>query len=144
MNTALDRKNLLIHLALLIVSIFFLNFFANKFDWYSSIWYFDIIMHFLGGFWVGLLALYFFSSISESFRLSREFKALPGELILKKLFFVFVIGIGWEIFEFIFTNIIAQIPFDVLDTLSDISFDVIGGLCVIIYLWKKTQKKISE
>src|SRR3989338_592396 len=95
----MDSEKLLQRLVYLIFLIFLVNFVANKFHWYYSIWYFDMIMHFLGGAWLGLVSLWFFSrtSTSESFRLSPE-------LVLKILLFVFFAGLGWEIFEFYFYN----------------------------------------
>lgn len=124
----MDRKRLFKILAYLIVLIFLVNYVAVKLYWYNSIWYFDMIMHFLGGLWVGLISLYFFSSKTP---------------YLKILLFVLFIGLGWEIFELLFNNIIAQNPFNALDTISDIFFDLSGGLCAILYVWKKLQKKIS-
>lgn len=53
---------------------------------------------------------------------------------------VLFIGSAWEVFEIIFNNIIAGNQFDILDTTSDIFFDLSGGLCAILYLWKKLQK----
>lgn len=92
-----------------------------------------MIMHFLGGFWVGLAYTYFFSP-----------EKISGRLILKTLLFVLTIGIGWEIFEIVVNDVISQNPFNLLDTSSDIFFDLSGGLCAILYLWKKLQKKQSE
>ena len=44
------------------------------------------------------------------------------------------LGAGWEVFEIIFNNIIAGNSFDLPDTLSDIFFDLSGGLCAILYI----------
>src|SRR3989344_6115892 len=55
----MDRKKFFKRIVYLIFFIFIVHFFANKFYWYSSIWYFDIIMHFLGGLWVGLFFIWF-------------------------------------------------------------------------------------
>lgn len=122
----MDRKDLLKRLAYLVFFIFLVNFFANKFYWYYSIWYFDMIMHFLGGFWLGLVYLYFFSprgSFSKS--------------ILQASLFVLLLGLGWEVFEFLVNNYIAQNPFDIIDTTSDIFFDLAGGVLAILYCFKK-------
>ena len=61
-------------------------------------------------------------------------------LIFKILLGVLVVGVLWEIFEILVNSTIAQNPFDVLDTASDLFFDFGGGLCAILYLWKKLQK----
>jgi len=117
----MDRKKLLKFLELLVLFIFIVNLLANKFYWYYSVWYFDVIMHFLGGFWLGLVALYLWGV--------RDIR-----LIFKMLFFVFFLGLGWEVFEYLFNNYIAGNSFNVLDTASDIFFDLLGGLCAILYL----------
>ena len=68
----MKRKTLFTFLSLVVVFIFFLNFVAGKLYWYSSIWWFDILMHFLGGFWLGLLFLWVFYKdlFNECFRLN--------------------------------------------------------------------------
>lgn len=113
-------------LAFLIFFIFSLNFLANKFYWYSSISYFDMIMHFLGGFWVGLLALYIF----EPSRI--YFKSIFHVLLL-----VFFIGVGWEVFEIFVDKVVTQNSFNLTDTLSDMFFDLLGGVFAIFYFIKR-------
>jgi hypothetical protein len=121
----MDRKKLFHTLALLIIFIFLVNLLANKFYWYSSIWYFDIIMHFLGGIWVGILALYFLAPTRATFR-----------LILKTLGVVLLVGLGWEVFEALVDNAVSKNGFNILDTSSDIFFDVAGGIVAIFYYMK--------
>ena len=125
----MDRKKLLKYLLYLILFIFVANLAANKFYWYSSIWYLDMIMHFLGGFWLGLAFLWFLLKENLSFA-----------LILKIILGVLFVGILWEIFELLFNNIVAQNPFNILDTSSDLFFDISGGLCAILYIWRKQLK----
>lgn len=122
----MDRKKLFKTLLYLILFILIVNFFATKFYWYSAIWYFDMIMHFLGGFWVGLVVLYFFIPKEISLR-----------LILTILFWVFFVGIGWEMFEVLVDKVITQNSSNILDTVSDIFFDLVGGLSAILYRSQK-------
>ncbi len=135
----MDRKKLLIRIASLIFFIFILNYLAGKFYWYSAIWYFDIIMHFLGGLWAGLASIWFFSRISDSF--SDSLSSISFNIVLKILLGVLVIGIAWEIFELYFINHIASNPFDLLDTISDIFFDLSGGLFAILYFFNQIMPK---
>ena len=120
----MKRKIILLKLAYLIFLIFVLNFLAGKFYLYSSIWFFDMPMHFLGGLWLGLSFIYIFWSQSISYN-----------LFIKIIIGVLFIGISWEIFELIFTNYIGQMPFNKLDTVSDLCFDLAGGLCSILYVY---------
>lgn len=121
----IDRKNFFKHLAYLIVLIFILNVLAGRLYWYYDIWWFDMPMHFLGGFWISLASLYFFPLKDRSFN-----------SILKILVFVLIVGVGWEIFEVIFNNILARMNFNTLDTLSDVCFDMAGGAVAIFYYLK--------
>lgn len=126
MEKIIDRKKLLIRLASIIIFIFAINYIAMKFYWYSSIWYFDMPMHFLGGFWVGLACIYIFSLKDFNFK-----------FILKVLICVFLIGFFWEIFEILVDKSITQNLFNTLDTLSDMFFDLAGGSVSIIYFFKR-------
>lgn len=108
--------------------IFLMNLTAERLFWYSSIWWFDMVMHFLGGFWVSIFSIYIFSYKEV---------ILP---IFRIILFVLFIGILWEFFEIYSNNYIGGESFDMLDTVSDLFFDLSGGLCAILYLWKKTQK----
>lgn len=122
----MGRKQLFKNLSFFIISLFVLNLLALKFYWYFSIWYFDMPMHFLGGFCAGLLLMWFFS-------LKKEILEIDFNLILKIIFGVLFIGISWEIFEILFNNIIAQNSFNILDTTSDVFFDLAGGVFAIFY-----------
>ncbi|MBP6060584.1 MAG: hypothetical protein KA515_01090 [Candidatus Pacebacteria bacterium] len=129
----MDAKKLFRELSYLVVGIFVLNFLANKFYWYYAIWYFDVLMHFSGGFWLGLVFGWFMLKIGKVF-------VLNFDLIWRVALWVLFIGILWELFEFYFINHVAQNPFDLIDTLSDLFFDLFGGTCATIYLWKKQLK----
>ena len=96
-----------------------------------------MLMHFLGGFWLGLAFIWFLFGKNISFELSCRF-------ICKIILGVLLVGIFWEVFEFYFINYVAQNSFDTLDTISDIFFDLSGGLCAILYIWKKQQEKLLE
>jgi len=122
----MDRKKLLTYLAFLIFFIFAVNYAAMKFYWYFSIWYFDMPMHFLGGFWLGLALIWLFSV-----------KELSFKIIFKIILGVFFIGILWELFEISIDKTITQNPFNILDTVSDMCFDLAGGGLSIIYFFKR-------
>jgi hypothetical protein len=85
-----------------------------------------MFMHFLGGFWAGLIILYF------SFH-----QELNLKFILKILLSVFLAGFLWEMFEILVDKTISQNPFNVLDTLSDLFFDLGGGGASIFYVYRK-------
>lgn len=124
----MEKKEILRKMFTTIFLILAVNFFAMKLYWYTSIWWFDIPMHFFGGFFLGLLYIYLFELKISDFSY-REF--------LKGFLFILIVGLGWEIFEIIFYNILNGAKFIMIDTLSDICFDVSGGLSAIIFLWRK-------
>ena len=109
-------------LALLICFIWIVNAIANYWHLYFYIWWLDIPMHMLGGLWIGLFLLttYYRKALDAS-----RFSALlvsMGAVVVTT-----IAGIGWEVFEYYFNNMAAALPFDLLDTLSDIGNDFIGA-----------------
>ncbi|MEK7104648.1 MAG: hypothetical protein AAB868_01240 [Patescibacteria group bacterium] len=122
----MDSRNLLIRLVTLIFLIFLLNYLAMKFYWYSSIWYFDMPMHFLGGLWLGLALIWFF-----------KIKEISWKVILEIILGVLLIGVFWEAFEIIIDKTITGNLFNVLDTISDIFFDLAGGTFALLYFLKR-------
>lgn len=121
----MNKKRILKRLVLLIFAILVVNVIAMKLYWYTSIWWFDMPMHFTGGFFLGLLGVYLFSL--------EEYTVIS---LYKIFLFVLAVGIGWEVFE-ILVNEISHGPFYILDTISDVFFDVSGGLSAILYLCQK-------
>ena len=90
-----------------------------KFHWYYSLPWFDMLMHFLGGLWLGLAFVWLYPA---------------GTSYLKIIAGVLLVGIFWEIFELIVNNYFPNEPLDWGDTLSDLSFDMLGGGVAVFYL----------
>jgi hypothetical protein len=122
----MERQKLQKPIILLMFVLFVADLLAKKFYWYLSIWWFDVLMHFSAGFWVGLFFLYIFTA--------KEF-ILP---VVKVLLCVFVVGFLWELYEFYIYQHLMGIPFDFLDTLSDLFLDLLGGTLAIFYFFKKS------
>lgn len=129
----IDRIKLTKRLICLIFFILVINFLANKFYWYFAIPYFDMIMHFLGGFWVGLSYFYFF-----------PIKTIFTSDFLKLLAFVLCIGLGWEVYEMLVNKAVAQNPLDYLDIGSDIFFDLLGGAVATVYFYKRIMLQLKD
>ena len=122
----MDSKKLSKRLISLIFFILIVNFLALKFYWYSSIWYFDMIMHFLGGLWIGLAYIYVFKVKDRSLN-----------SILRVIVSVLLVGIAWEFYEIAVNDVLAQNAFNYLDTISDLFFDLAGGGTAILYSFIK-------
>ncbi|KKR78430.1 MAG: hypothetical protein UU24_C0037G0002 [Candidatus Nomurabacteria bacterium GW2011_GWA2_40_9] len=129
----MNRKKLFIRLATLMFLIFTANFVANKFYWYSSISYFDMIMHFLGGFWLALAFIWVYNK-----------EKLNSINILKVMLSVLLVGVAWEVFEVLVNQSLAKNLFDALDTLSDLFFDLFGGVTALYYVSKRIMKKKED
>ena len=126
----------------LISFIFVAQIVALAYFLYWEFWWFDIVMHFLGGLFVGLLAtyLYYHSRFIEPKHFSFIF------ILLLSLGASALIGVLWELFEFasdqfaisIGRRIELQQEFQ--DTLGDLFFDLIGafvGALMYKTLWRK-------
>ncbi len=121
----MDRKKLLKNIVFLMFLMFLANSVILKFHWYYSIWWIDMVMHFFGGAWVGLFFFYVFYT-----------RKWFSNKILIIILSVLLIGISYEVFEF-FLGTISREPFDILDTLSDLFFDLLGGGAAILYFAKR-------
>jgi CDP-diglyceride synthetase len=132
----INKKKFFVSLSLLVFFIFILNTLAGKFYWYYSIWYFDMIMHFLGGLWLGLVFIWIFL-IKKSLKTDQFFGLLDIRLIIQIILCVLIIGVSWEIFEIVFNNIIAGDTFNLLDTVSDVFCDLAGGTFAVLYFYSK-------
>lgn len=119
----MDRRKLWNRLALLVILIALINFAATKFHWYYSLWWFDMPMHFLGGMWVGMFLIWYL--VHEEFSVESIGRVILG---------VFIIGIAWEVLEFVLNEAIARDAYDLKDTLSDIFFDLSGAFTAVFYV----------
>ncbi|MBU1557840.1 hypothetical protein KKC45_02665 [Patescibacteria group bacterium] len=121
-----QKKISFIFIFILVLSIAILNTIGNELFLYWKLWWFDIIMHFLGGLWVGMSALwiYYFSGFFGNLRKD------PPFIFLLSFLSVLAIGLGWEVFEFLI-----EIDFSnhyVSDTALDLIMDIVGGIIASI------------
>jgi len=119
------KKRLLSHVFFLIFLLFFLNSAAMYFSWYWTLPWFDIPMHFLGGFWAFLFLnyLYLFTPLGKI--------ASPAIFLVSGLIFI---GLAWEIFEFVFDRIGELGVITIRDSIKDLIFDFLGGGAAYFYL----------
>lgn len=119
-------KRLVVKALWLVVVIFLVNLAAMKFFWYSSIWWFDMPMHFAGGVFLGLVAL-------ASYARAKGMENPAMKAFIVVLMATLVFGVGWEIFEFGIDTFITFSPHNLLDTVSDICFDLAGAFTGLAY-----------
>ncbi len=119
-----------IRLAFIIVLVMaLLHGLAMTFFLYSFYWWFDLPLHFLGGFCAALVSLYFYS-----FFLSKNVSIInPFIVFVTAIFGAAVVGLAWEIFEYfagLTFNALGNYPFD---TAKDLTVDVLGGGAAFLY-----------
>ncbi|PIR38594.1 MAG: hypothetical protein COV34_00765 [Candidatus Zambryskibacteria bacterium CG10_big_fil_rev_8_21_14_0_10_42_12] len=93
---------------------------AIAYSLYWSIWWYDIVMHFLGGLWIALIALWFYKSFAGE-------DAESGRGYLVALSTTVVVGILWEVMEILAGLTLTQANYEV-DTVVDLIMDVIGAV----------------
>ena len=118
----------------LLIFILFIHALATVNFWYWRFPWFDIPMHFFGGFWVAMAFLYFDPKI-EILKIN-GLKFLTDAAAV--LAFVALIGIFWEFFEFISDFLIESkrsglFQAGAADTLGDLFFDLVGGASLFVF-----------
>lgn len=121
-----------VSLAILLFTIFVLHIAALYFFWYWSIWWYDLLIHFLGGIFIGGLALTLFKRSTAE---NGDFLSILFVTVSVVAFF----GIVWELFELSVDSIIAfNDQNDRLDTITDLAVDITGGLIAPFFFWKRS------
>ncbi|MEK7150364.1 MAG: hypothetical protein AAB736_02035 [Patescibacteria group bacterium] len=114
---------------IIIALIASLHFLAFQFYLYWRLWWFDSLMHFISGLWV---AIAFFWAFFQSGHVNIIKNNKKSSLIVA-IVSSFAIGIMWEIFEYSSGAVLASGSDYIFDTISDIFFDLIGGLAGYYY-----------
>lgn len=121
-------KRLIIIACFFGLTLFSLNALANKFYWYVSIPSFDMFMHTLGGVFVSITATALLKKRGYSNVKNRD-------LLIIILLFVFIVGLGWEYYEYIVQFYIKGVQLAVLqDSISDLICDMAGGVIGFIFV----------
>jgi uncharacterized membrane protein YjjP (DUF1212 family) len=111
--------------------LFFLHYSALKFYLYWSIEWFDILMHFLGGFVVLLFVMSIFNRVNL-FDFSNQNKITQFFIVVS---ITLIIGLIWELWE-IFIGFTDQLT-DAPDTILDVIMDLVGAITAFIYTKRK-------
>lgn len=109
-----------------------LHFSALQFYLYWKFWWFDLLTHFLGGLWIGIsfLWLFFQSGFVNIIKNDKNYNLIV--VFLVSLF----VGVMWEAFEYYFDITNTDASNYIIDTVTDISFDLIGGFaayCIFVF-----------
>jgi hypothetical protein len=126
------KKNFILVLLVSVMVIAVLHGVALFLNLYWTFYWYDIMMHFLGGFWVALLAYWFM-----------YYSGYIPKPISKKYLFVYlitgtlVIGALWEVFEYLLsaTDVLAAAYAE--DTILDFIMDTIGAIVAYFLVLNK-------
>ncbi len=124
-------NKLLSRLTVLVFFIFIVQITGIHFHWFYLIWWFDMPMHFLGGVFIGLLLVFL---IEKNIKLKFSFPTIEAFPLLSYILLIALIGILWEYFELIIDVYTGNHLINILDTFSDISFDIAGGALSLLYI----------
>ena len=117
----------------ILVVIALMHQIGMAYHWYLYFWWFDVVLHFLGGIWIGGMTLwfYFLTGTKKNVTTNVHVFVIAGITVL-------IIGVAWEIFQIvIFTGVIDEDGY-MFDTISDLILDTLGGLTAAGYfVWKK-------
>lgn len=124
-------SKLFVRAFILLVIIGILNYIAAVLYLHWTVWWYDVMLHFLSGFCASLAFMHFYFYFFKSNK-QNKLKAIH-----LTFFFVFAVGILWEIFEVwngdtsFFDGI-----YYVRDTISDLIIDLCGGFFGTLYSFK--------
>lgn len=144
----------------LLIFILVVHVIATINHWYWTYQWFDIPMHFLGGALVAMVFLY----LNPNFKIqNQKFTKLPNYLItiIITLSFVSLIGVLWELFEFLLDVFVVKtgylsfpkaVPNTIMntydiyrDTLGDLFFDLLGGFAMAaIFQFRKSKDRFPR
>ena len=124
------RKSFLNQIFALILIIAFLHITATIFHLYWSMWWYDLLVHFLGGFWVSLAGLWFvFFSGYTPLKVRKPFDIIATALVVS-----FSFGVLWELFEYVVGRDLIALNY-VSDTSIDLVMDMAGALSGYLYFY---------
>ena len=117
------RKYSLLYIAFgFVIILGALHFIADAFYLYWTLWWFDNVMHFLGGLSLGFLSLYIF--YESDFFLGK----IPfSRAVIISLVFVMIFGGAWEVFEYV-NGLTQSTEKYSLDVVHDLFSDVLGAI----------------
>ena len=131
-----------------IAVVMIIHIFAISAGAYHAVTWFDVPMHFFGGYVMAMLGLAGYSWITErvDIRPKADPKAKFARTILEGMFvvgFAMIISVAWEWYEFLFdqfaTNMVREYGFAQMglpDTMNDFLNDFVGAM-VAWGLWRQ-------
>ncbi len=122
---------------IVLVALIALHLISSYFSWYWSYPWVALIVHILGGLWIGLIFLWFAAYLNQiNSMIEYKTKSLLIALVSSALF-----GILWELVENLANITFINDAGYGLNTATDILMDVIGGILAYLYFIKRSKTK---
>ena len=123
------RNQFFLLLFLLLVLLALIHILGTYLFWYWRILWLDMAVHFLGGFWVGgmFLWFYFLSGYIRP-RTTNKFFTITFTISV-----VFIVGLLWEFFELQIGALFINEENYFFDTITDLLAALVGALAVSFY-----------
>lgn len=122
---------------LTLVVVTALHWVASELDYYWTVAWYDVMMHFLGGAWVVLFALWVCRMPFA--------RKLPGLVTFQNLLlFALLVGVAWEIHELVLRFADPSRPEYLSDTILDLVMDMLGAAAVCLIYRKRIASRRHE
>lgn len=119
------QNKILLKIAITPFGVLLLHLFATLFNWYEQVWYFDKIMHFLGGIAVAISAYYLLQFFNATKSVTISWWAMKILIITA---ITALSAISWEFLEFGLDKVsFAMMQPSVQDTMTDLLMGMLGG-----------------
>jgi len=132
------NKAIIPALSALIVVIALLHVAAMNYNLYYFLWWFDLLMHFLGGLWCGFFTLFYVMYFDRV----RGAHYSRLRIWMAALSVTLVVGIAWEFYEYFFGFTFTSKPSYQIDVILDLIMDTLGAVLaagsVMIYTSRRS------
>ncbi len=126
-----------------LVVIFLVNIAGMYFGFYN-LWWFDMSLHFIGGFLMAMFMSYYLADVRTPSKL-KNCLIIAGAVVF--------VGVIWEFYEYAASQILIRPIYDNFgvrayfigdldDTMNDLLMDILGALAYVLVLFRSRTKLI--
>lgn len=119
-------------------------------EYYTRFWWWDIALHTLSGFLLGILGFLLVHVLNQTEKIGMHLK--PGFVAFFSFMFALGVGALWEIFEFAMDSFFGMNmqkpmfgdPSGLTDTMWDLIVDSLGALIISLMGWRYFKKPLEK
>jgi hypothetical protein len=128
------KRILEVEMGITMAILFLASLGAYFFYWYSTIWWFDMPMHFAGGYFLSIMLMYIVVRAQSKGNREDNKKFNPKYLYLILILLTFAIGFLWEVYEFVVDAYFHTHLIVIMDSFSDLCFDMAGAITAFFFI----------